>query len=56
MSQADEVPQWLLSPEEKQAELRERVRAELVRQGAFQEAPDPASFVSLSDLGRRLPE
>ncbi len=56
MSQADEVPQWLLSPEEKQAELRERVRAELVRQGAFQEAPDPASFVSLSDLGRRPPE
>ena len=55
MSQADEMPQWLLSPEEKQAELRERVRAELVRQGAFQEAPDPASFIALSDLGRRLP-
>jgi hypothetical protein len=56
MSQADEMPQWLLSPKQKDAEIRERVRAELVRQGAFSEEPDPASFIALSDLGRPLSE
>lgn len=55
----DEPPKWVhtatrKTPEEQAAErAREEVRAEMVRQGLIEAPADPATFITLADLGKR---